>query len=61
MIGYKIREAQLTDRVPYMVILGQREMDTNTISLRRRDSAQTEVMVLEAFVQRIEEEAKLRL
>jgi len=43
------------------VILGQREMDTNTISLRRRDSAQTEVMVLEAFVQRIEEEAKLRL
>ena len=60
-IGYKIREAQLADRVPYMVILGQREMDTNTISLRRRDSAQTEVMVLEAFVQRIEEEAKLRL
>jgi threonyl-tRNA synthetase len=35
-IGYKIREAQL-DRVPYMVIVGQKEAECNQVSLRKRD------------------------
>ena len=36
-IGFKIREAQL-DKVPYMVIVGQKEMDANEISVRGRDN-----------------------
>lgn len=36
-LGYKIREAQL-DKVPYMVIVGEREQADNTVSVRRRDA-----------------------
>ncbi len=35
-IGYKIREAQL-DKVPYMLIVGQQEMETSKVSVRKRD------------------------
>lgn len=55
-IGYMIREAQLVDRVPYMVIIGQKEVETNTISIRNRDTAQTQTMTLEEFVCKITEE-----
>lgn len=36
-LGYKIREAQL-DKVPYMVIVGEREQASNTVSVRQRDA-----------------------
>ena len=36
-LGYKIREAQL-DKVPFMVIVGEKEQANNTISVRRRDA-----------------------
>ena len=36
-LGYKIREAQL-DKVPYMVIVGEKEQANNTISVRQRDA-----------------------
>ncbi len=35
-IGYKIRTAQL-ERIPYMLIIGEKEAKTNTVSVRRRD------------------------
>lgn len=35
-LGYKIREAQM-DKVPYMVIVGEREKTDNTVSVRKRD------------------------
>ena len=59
-IGYKIREAQVVDRVPYMVIVGQQEADNGTISVRNRDTATTETMTPEEFLARITEEIKLR-
>ena len=34
-IGYKIREAQL-QKVPYMLVVGDREMETGTVSVRER-------------------------
>lgn len=55
-IGYLIREAQVVDRVPYMVIIGQKEMDEGTISIRNRDTAQTETMTLEAFIAKLTDE-----
>lgn len=56
-IGYKIREAQL-DKVPYMVIVGQREMDHREVSVRKRDEGDMGAMKLEEFVKRfVEEEA----
>ncbi len=48
-IGYKIRQARQEDRVPYMVIIGAKEIETGTISVRDRETDQTENMTLEAF------------
>lgn len=36
-LGYKIREAQM-DKVPYMVIIGEKEQTNHTVSVRQRDS-----------------------
>ncbi len=60
-IGYLIREAQVVGRVPYMVIIGQKELDEGVISIRNRDTAQTETMSLEAFLEKITGEIKNRV
>ena len=38
-LGYKIREARM-DRVPYMIILGDKEMENHSIAVRDRDGAE---------------------
>ena len=48
-IGYKIREARSIDRVPYMLILGEKEAESGNISVRDR-SNETHQTSLEAFV-----------
>ncbi|MBQ9940368.1 MAG: threonine--tRNA ligase [Clostridia bacterium] len=60
-IGYMIREAQVVGRVPYMVIVGQQEAESGTVSVRNRDTAQTETMSLEEFVTKITGEIKDRV
>ena len=35
-VGYKIRTARL-ERIPYMIIVGEKEIETNSVSVRRRD------------------------
>ncbi len=59
-IGYKIREAQVVDRVPYMLIIGQQEVDNGTVSVRNRDTATTKTMPLDEFIAKLTEEIKLR-
>ena len=60
-IGYKIREAQTVDRAPYMLIIGQQEAEEGTVSVRSRDTAQTETMPLEDFLKKITGEIKDRV
>ena len=52
-IGYLIREAQVVDRVPYMIIIGQKEVDENVISIRNRDTLETVSMPLNDFIKKI--------
>ena len=59
-IGYMIREAQVVDRVPYMVIVGQKEADEGTVSIRHRDTGETVTMTLDEFVSKITDEIKTR-
>ncbi|MEE0970329.1 MAG: threonine--tRNA ligase, partial [Clostridia bacterium] len=59
-IGYMIREAQVVDRVPYMVIVGQKEAEEGNVSVRNRDTGATETMSLEAFIEKITSEIKNR-
>ncbi|MBQ3081078.1 MAG: threonine--tRNA ligase [Clostridia bacterium] len=49
-IGYKVREARQVDRVPYMVIIGKKEIEEGTVSIRDRDTDQTVTMTLDEFV-----------
>lgn len=48
-VGYKVREAQL-DKIPYMLVLGGREAEEQTVSLRLRDEQKTVNYSLEDFV-----------
>lgn len=59
-IGYKIREAQM-EKVPYMVIVGEKEVESGEISIRYRDSGETESMKVEDFVARVAKEEKGRI
>ena len=54
-IGYKIREAQL-EKVPYMLVLGQKEEESNTLSLRSRDKGDIGTMNFEEVIQLIKKE-----
>ena len=51
-IGYKIRESEL-ERVPYMLILGKKEVEEKVLSIRRRGNKENEVMDLERFVTKL--------
>lgn len=49
-VGYKIRRARMEDRVPYLLVLGEREAEARTVSARDRDTDQTETMPLDDYV-----------
>ncbi len=59
-IGYKIREAQQVDRVPYMVIAGPAEVEAQNISVRNRDTGETETMKLDDFIAKVKAEIQNR-
>ena len=48
-IGYKIREAQL-QKVPYMLVVGDREAETGTISVRERSGGDKGATPIDAFI-----------
>lgn len=54
-IGYKIREARSLDRVPYMLILGEQEVEAGNISVRDR-SNETHVAELDEFITQVVKE-----
>ncbi len=54
-IGYKIREAQLK-KVPYMLVVGDKEVETNTVSVRSRSEGDLGAMQLAEFIKMIEKE-----
>ncbi|MBQ6933937.1 MAG: threonine--tRNA ligase [Clostridia bacterium] len=59
-IGYMIREAQTVERVPYMLIIGSQESENGTVSVRCRDTSNTEVMSLDDFINKIKNEIDTR-
>ena len=59
-IGYMIREAQVIDRVPYMLVVGQKEQEENTVSVRTRDGNETVTMPLNEFIEKVTGEIKTR-
>lgn len=57
--GFKVREAQLM-KIPYMLVIGDREQEEGTVSIRRRDSNQLVSMKKDEFLAMIEEQIKTR-
>ena len=55
-IGYKIRYARQVDRVPYMLIIGEKEVAEGNVSVRDRDTDQTTVMTMDEFIAKLTKE-----
>ena len=60
-IGYKIREAQQVDRVPYMMIIGAKEAEEGTVTVRNRDTAESTTYTLDKFIAKVKKENDERL
>lgn len=58
-IGYKIRSAQM-EKVPYMIILGDKELESGKISVRHRKDGDLGEMNIDEFIKRVSEEIKTR-
>ena len=56
-IGYKIREAQLS-KVPYMLILGEKEMEAGAVGVRARKEGDIGAMPINDFISKLQEEIK---
>ncbi len=54
-IGAKIRQARL-QRVPYMLIIGERERDNRNVSVRSREDGDIGAMTLDSFTEKIRDE-----
>ena len=59
-LGYKIREAQQIDRPPYMLILGLKEAEDGTVSVRSRGTTENVVMPLDEFIKMVQEEIRTK-
>jgi threonyl-tRNA synthetase len=57
-LGFKIREAQV-QKIPYMLVIGDKEQETKTIAPRRRDGTDLQGMELEKFLALIHNERKI--
>ncbi len=58
-IGYKIREAQMS-KVPYMLVIGGKEVEEGTVSVRARRAADMGAMTKDAFLEMILDEIKTK-
>lgn len=58
-IGYKIREAQL-EKVPYMLIVGEKEAEEGMVSVRARKEGEGGTFTPEAFIEKILEEVRTK-
>jgi threonyl-tRNA synthetase len=48
-IGYKIREAQM-EKVPYMLVVGEKEMEAGQVAVRRRDKGDIGAIAADEFI-----------
>src|SRR5699024_11012521 len=59
-IGYKIREAQL-EKVPFMLVLGDKEVESNAVAVRSRSEGDLGTMSLDDLIQKLSQMVKERV
>jgi threonyl-tRNA synthetase len=57
-IGYKIREARM-QKIPYMLIVGEKETESGTVSVRNRELGELGNLAMEEFIEKIQSEINL--
>ena len=55
--GYKIREAQL-QKIPYMLVVGEKEASSDTVAVRSRDDADLGTNTIDEFIEKVVKEIK---
>jgi len=55
--GFKIREAQL-QKIPYMLVIGDKEMEDGTVTVRFRDSGESKTMERSEFLAMVLDDIK---
>ena len=58
-LGLKIREGTLR-KIPYLIIVGKKEVESRTISVRSRDGEETKGVMPSEFAERVKEENTYR-
>jgi threonyl-tRNA synthetase len=58
-LGYKIRDAQL-QKIPYMLVVGEREAQDGTVSLRKRSGEEIKALAVERFLAEVTAEIRAR-
>ena len=58
-IGYRIRKAQL-EKVPYMLVVGDKEQETNMVAVRSREDGEIGTKTIEEFIKEVQEEKERR-
>ena len=56
-IGYKIREGQIK-KVPYMLVVGEKEATNGTVSVRSRSEGEMGAMAVDEFIAKLQKEIK---
>ena len=56
-IGYKIREAQV-QKIPYMLVVGDNEVQDNTVNVRKYGEQKSETVSFDAFITKVKNEVK---
>jgi threonyl-tRNA synthetase len=54
-LGYKIREAQM-QKIPYMLVLGDKEMESGYVNVRKYGQQNSESISFDEFLSRIQQE-----
>lgn len=57
-VGYKIREAQV-QKVPYMLVVGEKEIETKTVNVRKYGEKKSETVAFQDFVEKVVAESKV--
>ena len=58
-IGFKIREAR-NQKVPYMIIVGDKEVSSGSLGVRKRGQEETKILTLEEFISAFRQEVANR-
>ena len=58
-INYKVRQAQL-EKIPYMLVLGDREVENGTVSVRHRSAGNLGAMETDSFIDMLQLEIRTK-